>query len=218
VHQLLVAASTQPLFIFFRLAVLFAFIGMLRISNIACISIKNFDAVRHITRGDVTITPQGLSVHIKWSKTLQSYRQSAVVHLPRIMGAQMCPVAAFEQLLAKYPLPPSAPLLAYPVGSNIHLVTKNQLQTILKQAAGKTNLPFDTSFHIFRRSAASIAFAAGVPFKQIQAHGTWTSEAVWSYIHHSAKASVLPDFFKTSILSQTTPTLGLGENLPSKTL
>jgi integrase len=218
VQQLLAAAFSQPLFKFFRFAVLFAFIGMLRISNIACISMNNFDALRHITRGDVTITPQGLSVHIKWSKTLQSYRQSAVVHLPRIMESQLCPFAAFQELLAKYPLPPSAPLLAYPVGPKIHVVTKSQLQTILKQAAAQANLPFDTSFHIFRRSAASIAFAAGVPFKQIQAHGMWTSEAVWSYIHHSAKASVLPNFFKNSILSVTTPTLGLGENLPSNNL
>jgi hypothetical protein len=51
VQQLLVAAYSQPLFNFFRLAVLFAFIGMLRISNITCISIENFDAIRHITRG-----------------------------------------------------------------------------------------------------------------------------------------------------------------------
>jgi hypothetical protein len=107
------------------LAVLFAFIGMLRISNIACVSIENFDALRHITRGDITITSQGLSVHIKWSKTLQSYRQLAIVHLPRIMGSQLCPVAAFEEILAKYPLPPTAPLLAYPVGSKIYLVKKN---------------------------------------------------------------------------------------------
>jgi hypothetical protein len=57
-----------------------------------------------------------------------------------------------------------------------------------------------------------IAFASGVPFKQIQAHGTWTSESVWAYIHQSARSSVLPNFFRQAILS-TTPTLCLGVNL-----
>jgi integrase len=214
IQQLLLAATSQPLCIFFKLAVLLAFLGMLRISNIACVSIKGFDILRHITRSDVTITPRGLAVNIKWSKTMQSYRQAAIVYLPQITGSELCPVTVFQKLVTMYPLPPFAPLLGYPVGPHLHIVSKSKLQAILKQAAAQANIPFDISFHIFRRSAASIAFAAGVPFKQIQAHGTWTSESVWSYIHQSAKTTVLPNFFKNTILATTTPTLGLGEKLP----
>jgi hypothetical protein len=62
----------------------------------------------------------------------------------------MCPVTTFQQLVASYPVPPSSPILGYPVGPGIHLVTKSQLQAILKQAAGQANIPFDTSIHIFR--------------------------------------------------------------------
>jgi integrase len=200
------------MFMFFRVSILLAFIGMLRISNIACISLNSFDLLRHIARGDVTITPTGLQVHIKWSKTLQSYRQSAIINLPNIQGSPLCPVAAYQALLQNYPVPLSSPLLSYMVGSQLHVITRSNLQTILKTLAARANLPFDISFHIFRRSAASIAFASGIPFKQIQAHGTWTSESVWAYIHQSARSSVLPNFFRQAILS-TTPTLGLGVNL-----
>jgi hypothetical protein len=104
IQQLLNVATAQPMYIFFRLEILLALIGMLRISNIACISISNFDVLRHIARGDVVIPPSGLD--IKWSKTLQSYSQSAIINLPKIQGSPLCPVAAFQALIANYQVPP----------------------------------------------------------------------------------------------------------------
>ena len=36
--------------------------------------------------------------------------------------------------------------------------------------------------YTFRRSSATLAYNLGVPMQDIQQHGTWVSNAVWSYI------------------------------------
>jgi hypothetical protein len=75
---------------------------------------------------------------------------------------------------------------------------------MLKIAVKKANLHPQITFHSLRRSSASLAFSQGVPLKHIQTHGTWASNAVWAYIDSSAKASLLPKFFKSTVLSTTT--------------
>jgi hypothetical protein len=181
-------AKNQPFYVFLKFAVLLAFLAMFRISNIACIS---FDVLKNITRGDIVKTSNGLSITVKWSKTLQSYRQVAIVNVPQISGSELCPVAAFHELTARYPVDNNMPLLAYQVASKTFIVNRNVLQTMLNQAAIRSNIiRHDITFHIFWRSVASIAFAAGIPFKQNQAHGTWTSESIWSYIQHSEKKNI----------------------------
>jgi integrase len=48
ISQLLYNMNTHPMFVFFAVAILFAFMGMLRISNVTFASLKNFDPLRHI--------------------------------------------------------------------------------------------------------------------------------------------------------------------------
>ena len=45
------------------------------------------------------------------------------------------------------------------------------------------------TFHSFRRSGATMAFNSEVPIQDIQSHGTWTSDCVWSYITQNHDAS-----------------------------
>ena len=40
------------------------------------------------------------------------------------------------------------------------------------------------TFHDFRRSGTTWAFQHGVPLYQIMHHGTWKSNAIWSYIQN----------------------------------
>ena len=47
-----------------------------------------------------------------------------------------------------------------------------------------------TGFHTFRRSAATIAFDAQVPFQTLQLHGLWRSDAIWSYISRDTSLSL----------------------------
>jgi integrase len=82
---------------------------------------------------------------------------------------------------------------------------------MLHLAAKKLKFQQNITFHSLRRSAASLAFKAGVPLDQIKAQGFWSSEAIWSYIETSAKTVMFPQFFAQ--LTHTSPTstaLGIG--------
>jgi integrase len=202
--QLLTVMQSHPLYVFFRVAILFAYFGMLRISNVTALSVKNFDVHRHLVRGDVTLHHASITIYLKWSKSMQTYRQASIVKLPQIPNSILCPFQAYQTLCNQYPLSNNHPLLSYSMGSHINLVSKTTIQNMLKQAVTKANLHPQITFHCFRRSSASLAFAGGIPLKHIQAHGTWASNSVWAYIDSSAKAALLPNFFKTAVLS--TPT------------
>jgi hypothetical protein len=56
----------------------FAFLAMLRISNLAPSSSSSFDPLRHLRRGDVTLSSSSLSIHLRWSKTLQRHNRSHI--------------------------------------------------------------------------------------------------------------------------------------------
>jgi integrase len=139
---------------------------------------------------------------------MQTYRQASIVNLPQLLGSKLCPFLAFQNLIKKHPLNPQQPLLAYVVSKKLILFSKNQLQTMLRLAVSRANLHPQITFHALRRSSASLAFSNGVPLKHIQAHGTWASNAVWSYIDASAKSALLPKFFKSAV--STTPTASVG--------
>jgi integrase len=205
-YTLIYVMQGHPLFLFYRLAVLIGYMGMLRISNVTQVSLKQFDNTRHLARGDLKTSSNGIEIVLKWTKTLQSYGQGAIVVLPAIPCSPMCPLTAFHALNLKYPVHHSDPLFSHIHNNKLSMVTRSKIQNLLQLAAKKANLQ-NITFHALRRSAASAAFKSGVPLEQIQAQGCWSSQAIWSYIDPSAKAHILPQFFSHYFLS--TP-LGLG--------
>jgi hypothetical protein len=87
--------------------------------------------------------------------------------------------------------PPGGPI----VQGKLIFVTQAELRRVLKQSLIPLNFPSGYTFHAFRRSGASLAFSAGVPFQAIQAHAMWTSEALWSYIHCDSRDLAVPRLF-----------------------
>jgi hypothetical protein len=65
-HKLFVTAEVLGLKTFFRIAILLAYMGFMRISNLAPKSVSSFDILRDIRRGDVMLTPQGITVFLRW--------------------------------------------------------------------------------------------------------------------------------------------------------
>jgi integrase len=179
----------------YSFAYILGFMALLRISNIAPPTRNNFDPHRQLRRGDITITPKGLSIFIKWSKTLQKYNQTARVNIFSIPNSPLCPLQAFMALQKIYPVYPSDPLLSYRIGHHLYVISQGNLKSQLKQLLHSISLPPQITFHSFRRSGASLAFASGVPFQAIQAHGTWASEALWAYIDASARDDSVPSLF-----------------------
>jgi hypothetical protein len=105
--------SSHPLYLLYKIAVLLGFIGMLRISNVALVSLKQFQFTKHLAREDLVMDDQGIRVHLKWSKTMQTYRQGVVVVLPYIKNSIICPVTALLALNTIFPTHPKQPLLSY---------------------------------------------------------------------------------------------------------
>jgi integrase len=205
----LIHVMSTPLFLHYKLAIMLGFMGMLRISHVVLVSIKQFDHNRHLARGDLQLNNNNINIHLKWSKTMQSYRQGAMVVLPAIQHSKMCPIATFSALSTTFPVKPHQPLFSYYSGNKLKIFSRAKLQNMLNIASKKLKFKNNVTSHALRRSAASLAFKADIPLEQIQAHGCWSSEAIWSYIDDSAKSVMLPRFF-ASIYSSTSTPFGVG--------
>ena len=78
---------TLPLEVTFWAACLVAFFSFFRKSNLLVKSITSFDSNLHLCRQDATFTEDGVSLAVRWSKTIQ-YRQRILhIPLPRIPGS-----------------------------------------------------------------------------------------------------------------------------------
>jgi hypothetical protein len=191
--QIIHNSRRLPLHQFYILSFLFGYMALLRISNVAPTSRSTFDPLRHLRRGDVTVTTQGLCIHLRWTKTLQRHRQSARIHIFSIPGSSLCPVAAFNSLQRSYPVQPTYPFLS----GQLILSTQSQIRRALKRLVLSLNLHPNILYHAFRRSGASLTFASGIPFQSIQSHGTWASDALWAYIGPDARDLAVPRFFSS---------------------
>jgi hypothetical protein len=71
----------------------------------------------------------------------------------------------------------------------------HKLRAVFKKCIQYLSFHRSLSFHSLRRSGASLAFASGIPFQSIQAHGTWSSDALWVYIDAGARDASVPRLF-----------------------
>jgi integrase len=184
-----------PLHLFYKISFLFGFFALLRISNVAPASKAAFDPFRHLRRGDVYIKNNVLYIHLRWTKTLQRHRQAAIVPIYPVPGSPLCPLQAFIQLNKFFPVAPTDPFLSHRSASGLYIITQSQIRSIFKKCILYLSFDRALSFHSLRRSGASLAFASGVPFHSIQAHGTWSSDALWAYIDAGARDASVPRLF-----------------------
>ena len=102
------------------LALILMFLGFLRQSSVTPHTQATFDPTSDLTRGDLSPTPQGLAVTIKWAKTIQKASDLKTVLLPKTKDPLLCPVTAYNALLAySGPAQPTSPLLTFKDGSTL---------------------------------------------------------------------------------------------------
>jgi hypothetical protein len=173
-----------------RVAITFAYFGMLRQSNLAPAHGGDWDITRHTSRGDVTIAPPGLVLNIKWTKSAQTINNTPLVPIPKVQGAITDPVAAYTDLLLMSPTRhPQDPLLLLPTDKGRKIVTITHLRdafTKLLEQVGLSTSKY--SLHSLRRGGATQAFDSGVHHLHVKRHGMWSSDAFWGYITSSAVA------------------------------
>ena len=115
-----------------------------------------------------------------------------VLKIPSLGATQLCPVTAIRQMLKLYKGDKNSPLFQIKCYGNWVPLTDTRLRKFLSKLSkmlGWQNK--NITFHSFRRSGATQAFNSNIPMQHIQSQGTWTSEAVWSYITQDHIASDL---------------------------
>ena len=173
-----------------QVAFTLTYYGFLRQSNIAPASRTGFDPSRHTTRGDVTLSPPGLVVQLKWSKTHQAPGTPGLVPIPSVPGQRTDPVAAYTSMLRAVPTrSPADPLLTLP---SRRPVTSRYLQRALRCILTALGLHAHAySLHSFRRGGATTAFREGADFIDVKRHGLWRSDAFWVTLP-TARCRTLP--------------------------
>jgi hypothetical protein len=175
----------------------FAFLAMFRIYNLAPSSPSSFDPLRNLWRDDVTLYSDRLVIWLRWTKTLQRFNQSARVQLFPIPSSPLCPLRAFQLLQRFFPVHSTDPLLSYRSSGGLIILFQGHLRRILRSLVTSLGLHSSLSFHAFRCSAASLAHSAGLSFQAIQAHGTWSSDALLAYLDAGARDPAVRQFFST---------------------
>ena len=181
----------------FKAAILLAFFSFLRISNLVPHSISGYNPLKHLSRGDLIFAPLGTNILIMWSKTLQNKDKVKVIKVPSLGKSPLCPVAAVKQVLHRSSGNNNSPLFQIKCFDKWVPLTDTRLRKFLSKIFKILHLDsLGYTFHSLRRSGATLVFNLNVPMQDIQNHGTWTSEEVWTYItqDHNASAAVAHSF------------------------
>ena len=184
--------------ILFRAIFLTAFFAFFRISNIAPHSVAAFSNSKHLLRKDVLFAPPGAHILQKWSKSMQISTDYRFIQIPSLNNPLLCPVTAIRRLLRSRNANKDSPLFITSQGITVlDTAIREALRTVL-QSLGLVHEGL--SFHMFRRSGATLAFDSNVRLEHIKIHGGWKSEAVWAYLGQSSVApSMVAKTFQTVI-------------------
>ena len=172
----------QPLY-------LLSFFSFLRLSNILPHTTKTFDPTRQLARGDFIFSHNNAVLLIKWSKTNQDRKKSVTIPLPLLGNSPLCPIKAVNNTILLHPAGENDPLFVIPRFSTLVPLTDSMARKHLKKISMSLGLHSPLTFHAFRRAGAMWAFQNGVPLEHIMKHGTWKSDAVWTYLSSTPSAT-----------------------------
>ena len=165
----------------YRAALILGFFAFSGLSNLAPHALADFDPTRHLTGQDVFFTKKYAKVLIKWSRTMQTRDKVQCLTLPKLKNKIISPYRALKAIFKLYPMSPDSSLLQLPSQQGLNPMTDSRVRKFLKRINIALDLPSNYfSFHDLRRSGAT--FHSHFPIQDIERHGTWSSDCVWSYI------------------------------------
>ena len=159
------------------------YFSMARLSSLAPPNKGPYDTSRYPTVADVTPTPNGLSLCIKWAKNRQLPGQHLSAPLLPLSTSPACPVRLLNTLRARREgAAPSAPLFVGggPADTFISAPVARAWLGVLLTYLGLPQHAY--TFHSLRRGACHLAFGQGASVTDIQALGGWRSQAVACYL------------------------------------
>ena len=187
-----ICATCDTMFLghIFKAVYLTAFFSFLRIFNLVCHSLSSFSHIKQLARADVIFSHPGASLLISWSKTMQTNDKIRLIKIPFLQGSPLCPVTALQVILRSVPGSNNSPLFQIKSKGAWVPLTESRVRKHFSLVLNKLGLQESNfTFHSFRRSGATLAFNQNVSLQNIKAHGTWTSDAVWSYISQDSQVS-----------------------------
>lgn len=188
-HKICAALSSDPVDKIYKCLFLVAFFSFLRRSNLTPSAAAEFDKKKHLCRGDVFQTQEGLRLLIKWSKTIQARERVLLLPIPVLPDHPLCPVAAYTDMINTFPAAEDKPLFILPNGKPLLASHYTQRLSALVATLGLNNE--DYSPHSFRRGGATLAFECQVDPLLIKSQGDWQSDAYLEYIDLSLDHRVM---------------------------
>lgn len=164
-------------------AMLLAFFGCFRLSNLVPTSTNNFDPLKHLTRGDIKFDNDIVLVFYKWSKTNQNSSKVAWIPICPVSDARFNIKLYLEKLFVCVNTHSNAPLFSY---KKCKYHSRYSLSKLLDICLYEASLsPADYSWHSFRRGSAVFAFELGLADSAVQLLGDWSSSAFKHYLEFS---------------------------------
>lgn len=161
-------------------AMLLAFFGCFRLSNLVPASLSKFDPLKHLKRDDIRFDNNIVLVFYKWSKTNQNSSKVAWIPICSVPDKRFNIKYNLEKLFLYVKAPNDAPLFAY---DTCKYHTRFTLTRLLDMCVFEAGLPLaDYSWHSFRRGAAVFAFELGLADSAVQLLGDWSSSAFKNYL------------------------------------
>ena len=174
-------------------AMLLAFFGCFRLSNLVPLSKNKFDPLKHLTRDDIKFEKGILLVYYKWSKTNQNSDKVSWVPICPASDKRFNVKFFLKKLFSIVKVPGNSPLFSL---SKKSYHSRYSLVRFLDKCVSRAGLsPADYSWHSFRRGAAVFAFELGLADTAVQLLGDWSSSAFKNYLEFSfaKKVSVARD-------------------------
>ena len=171
-------------------AMLLAFFGCFRLSNLVPESKSKFDPLKHLSRDDIRFEKDLVLVFYKWSKTNQNSSRVAWVPIGTVSDLRFDLKLYLKMLFSIVSVPGDAPLFSFKK-SDYH--SRYSLVRILDKCVFAAGLSLsDYSWHSFRRGAAVFAFELGLADSAVQLLGDWSSTAFKNYLEFAfvRKASI----------------------------
>ena len=164
-------------------AMLLAFFGCLRLSNLVPSSQITFDPLKQLRRSDIKCEGNVILVYFKWAKTNQTARKVSWIPISSVSDPRFNLKLHIELLFKVVKNPGSVPLFSF---SSDKFHTRNTLVNMLNMCVSEAGLdPSDYSWHSFRRGSAMFAFEAGLADSAVQLLGDWSSSAFKNYLEFS---------------------------------
>lgn len=164
-------------------AMLVAFFGCFRASNLVPASKKQFDPLKQLTVSDISFEKDIVLIFYKFSKTNQNAKKVTWVPISSVLDTRFDVKKYLKLLVGSVKADREAPLFSYSK-KNFH--TKNSLVRILDKCIFETGLSMcDYSWHSFRRGAAVFAFELGLEDTAVQLLGDWSSLAFVNYLDYA---------------------------------